>query len=712
MGCLLLQAAHTTLKDNLFHMKYSTIVLSILFLLSGMNTGAQVNSDNLLQHNGQQLFLSGMNLAWLNFANDLDNFNEELFTERMDNLSEAGGNTVRWWLHTNGANNPQFDENGLVSGIDPDNLANLKTALDIAYERGISIILCLWSFDMLEDNAGSENWPRNKALVEDVENTQAYIDNALVPMVESVKGHPGIVAWEIFNEPEGMNRNVDWAGWTPETTTTQYIQQFINLTAGAIHRADPEAKVSNGSWNIMVLSDVGDFTNHYTDEKLIAAGGDTDGTLDFYMVHYYPEHFGTDMSPFHNPASHWGLDKPIVIGEFSAKGISEPNGGGTPLTPEEAYAYAIENGYAGALSWTMSGHDGHGDINDARQAMLNLQSDYPDVINAEADPDYEYPPYVANPIDHYFEAFSETNTTSNVINLNEVFDSETEGMTLQYEVMSNSNNDLIRPFIENNELKLELYANQTGVGEVVVQAQDTNGKTVSSSFTVSLYDPGSDDLLLYRRAYSSSDENSEHPAVFAIDGNEETRWSSNYSDDQWIAVELEEAKTIQKVKLHWEAAYSENYEIQISQDGADWTTMHHETSGDGNWDEIVFDEVEAKYVRMKGNQRGTEWGYSLYAFQAFSPEGDTGIPGLPSGERAVQIYPNPVKNDLMVSLKVPAQKVTLSVYNLSGQEVLESSLRDNFLQDYPLDLSPLEEGVYFLEVAFDRYSERHKFLKQ
>lgn len=693
-------------------MKYSTIVLIVLLVLTGFNAQAQVNPDNLLNHNGQPLFLSGMNLAWLNFADDLGNFNEELFIQRMDNLSEAGGNTLRWWLHTNGTNSPQFDGDGLVTGIAPENLVNLQTALDIAYERGVSIILCLWSFDMMQDNAGSANWPRNKALIENTTNTQAYIDNALIPMVEAVKGHPGIVAWEIFNEPEGMNSDVGWAGWTSETTTTQYIQQFINLTAGAIHRADPQAKVSNSSWNIMVLSDEGSFTNDYTDVKLIAAGGDTDGTLDFYMVHYYPEHFGTTMSPFHNPASHWGLDKPIVIGEFSAKGITTPSGGGSTLTPEEAYAYAIENGYAGALSWTMSGHDGHGDITDARQAMLNLQSDYPEYINAEANPDYEYPPYVANSIDHFFVASSETNTTSTVVNLNDVFASDTEGMTLQYQVMSNSNDVLIRPFIDGDVLKLELYANQTGMSKVTLKALDTNGKSASTTFMVSLYDSGSEDLLLYRRAFSSTDENAERIAAFAIDGDEETRWSSVYSDDQWIAVELEEVKTIKQVKLLWEAAYAENYEIQVSQDGANWTTVYHESAGDGGVDEITFDEVDANFVRMKGNQRATEWGFSLFSFQAFAESDDTSIGGLPAGELAVSIYPNPAEDYMMVSLKIPAQKIALSVYNLSGQKVDASKLKYGALQNHSLDLSSLKNGIYFLEISIGQHVERHKFVKK
>jgi hypothetical protein len=39
--------------------------------------------------------------------------------------------------------------------------------------------------------------------------------------------------------------------------------------------------------------------------------------LDFYEPHYYNnEGDGGRWSPFHQPASHWNVDKPIVIGEF------------------------------------------------------------------------------------------------------------------------------------------------------------------------------------------------------------------------------------------------------------------------------------------------------------------------------------------------------------------------------------------------------------
>jgi hypothetical protein len=346
-------------------------LLGLLMLLA-ICTRVYGQHDSLLVHNGQRIFLSGMNLAWMDFGNDLTEFNEALFTKRIDDLSATGGNTLRWWLHTNGRISPEFTD-GVVSGINPVEIKNLKKALDIAYNRGVLLMLCLWSFDMMQPNALEKNWPQNRALLEERVKTKAYINNALIPMVESVKGHPGIVCWEIFNEPEGMTPY----GWTPEKIDIEHIQRFINLTAGAIHRTDPGAKVSNGTWNIRVMSDIGNFHNYYRDDRLIAAGGDPDGILDFYMVHYYPQHFDADQSPFHNHASHWKLDKPLVIAEFPSLGVNLHN---SPLTTEEAYMFAISNGYAGALSWTMTGHDGFGGLPESASALKKLKEKYPDLI--------------------------------------------------------------------------------------------------------------------------------------------------------------------------------------------------------------------------------------------------------------------------------------------------------------------------------------------
>lgn len=73
-----------------------------------------------------------------------------------DSLHAAGGNTMRLWLHTNGAATPEFNTAGLVIGPGANAIADLQTILDAARERKIGLILCLWSFDMLRTSYGSD----------------------------------------------------------------------------------------------------------------------------------------------------------------------------------------------------------------------------------------------------------------------------------------------------------------------------------------------------------------------------------------------------------------------------------------------------------------------------------------------------------------------------------------------------------------------------
>jgi hypothetical protein len=310
-----------------------------------------------------------MNIAWTtgsNFAKDLTNFNQSTWVTILDDIERAGGNSIRWWLHTNGSVSPLFGSNGRVSGLNSNEISNVRKVLDLAYDRGIVVSLCLWSFDMLQDQG--QNLGYTRALLEDSLATLAYIEKALAPMVEALHEHPAIMTWEIFNEPEGMTTDF---GWSDERTTMPHIQRFINLCAGAIHRADPDAMVSNGSWSFRASTDSVGYMDFYRDDRLIAAGGDPDGTLDFVQVHYY-DHIGIEGSPFHYPASHWGIEKPIVIGEFPAGGIQG-------FTTEECYRYAYLLGYAGVMAWSYSDIQ-FGGLPIARSGMLNLLTDYPDDI--------------------------------------------------------------------------------------------------------------------------------------------------------------------------------------------------------------------------------------------------------------------------------------------------------------------------------------------
>lgn len=84
-----------------------------------------------------------------------------------------------------------------------------------------------------------------------------------------------------------------------------------------------------------------------------------------------------------------------------------------------------------------------------------------------------------------------------------------------------------------------------------------------------------------RPATASSTENATFPASAAVDGNTGTRWSSAFSDPQWIQVDLGQTASITQVVLNWEAAYGRAFQIQVSDDASTWSTIFSTTTGTG-----------------------------------------------------------------------------------------------------------------------------------
>jgi beta-glucanase (GH16 family) len=112
---------------------------------------------------------------------------------------------------------------------------------------------------------------------------------------------------------------------------------------------------------------------------------------------------------------------------------------------------------------------------------------------------------------------------------------------------------------------------------------------------------------------ASSTENAGTPAANATDGNTGTRWSSAFSDPQWLQVDLGQTYAINHVTLNWEAAYGRSYQIQTSADGSSWTTIYSTTTGDGGIDDLAVTGT-GRYIRMNGTARATAYGYSLWEF--------------------------------------------------------------------------------------------------
>jgi len=283
-------------------------------------------------------FASGLNVAWVRFANDIPSPDISTFNAIFQNTYNAGGRAIRWWFHTNGAVTPGYDASGNALPIPPSHIDGVKSILNAANANKVKLIISLWSFDMLQANAGAAH-TNNSLLLEDDSHRQAYIDNYLTPLVNGVKGTPGLYAWEIFNEPEGMGPN----GWATYRTTLPFIQKTVNWLAAAIRAADPTALVTNSAVTFDYCSNIAGKTNYYSDSALRTVGGKQNGTLDFYQVHYYAVN-GTSNSAFLHPASYWALDKKLVMGEFAT---IDTDG----VQASSIYTYLYDNGYAGAWAW-------------------------------------------------------------------------------------------------------------------------------------------------------------------------------------------------------------------------------------------------------------------------------------------------------------------------------------------------------------------------
>jgi beta-glucosidase-like glycosyl hydrolase len=141
---------------------------------------------------------------------------------------------------------------------------------------------------------------------------------------------------------------------------------------------------------------------------------------------------------------------------------------------------------------------------------------------------------------------------------------------------------------------------------------------------------GQPNIALYRPVQASSYEGGNAPAA-ALDGRTTTRWSSLFTDPQWIYVDLGGTATISQVVLNWESAYATAYHIDVSNDATNWSTIYTTATGHGGVETLNIGGT-GRYVRMSGTARATGYGYSLWEFEVHGTvDTSTATPPMLSG---------------------------------------------------------------------------------
>ncbi len=132
-------------------------------------------------------------------------------------------------------------------------------------------------------------------------------------------------------------------------------------------------------------------------------------------------------------------------------------------------------------------------------------------------------------------------------------------------------------------------------------ASQKDTKTIAIPTTEIEVDVVSGNLALNKPASANGDEGSHIAVEKAFDGDSGTRWGSSYGiNPKWLQVDLQEESLITNFVIDWERRNADDYKIEVSSNGTDWTEVYAQTDFPTEFKETIALEtpVSARYVRL------------------------------------------------------------------------------------------------------------------
>jgi hypothetical protein len=296
----------------------------------------------------QKRFMYGTNWAWRDFAGDFGGgwgpgvtAARSSFSSAMSAMKSAGVSVIRWWMFPRlVAPSIQWGADGAPSGIGGSLVSDIQTALELAEQHDLYLMLTPFSFDNFRPTAADQG-PGIKPMVIDAARRRRLLDNLVAPVARAVEASPyrhRMIAWDLINEPEWAIAGASLYGdeaFTPdsrcETVTHAQMEAFLADMVATL-RANSTALVSVGG-------------------AAIKWGHSWIGLdLDFLQLHYYDWVYRWYPYQTVTLASVGLTDKPVVMGEFPMQGLTA-QGGQPARTAAQLSADLWSAGYAGALSW-------------------------------------------------------------------------------------------------------------------------------------------------------------------------------------------------------------------------------------------------------------------------------------------------------------------------------------------------------------------------
>jgi F5/8 type C domain len=132
-------------------------------------------------------------------------------------------------------------------------------------------------------------------------------------------------------------------------------------------------------------------------------------------------------------------------------------------------------------------------------------------------------------------------------------------------------------------------------------------------------------MALGKTATASSAADSSHTAVNAFDGKTNTRFTTDFNENQWLDVDLGKNYLLSSLIINWEKSYATDFDLVFSLNGS-FTDLYEGSihvrnnvfalSTAFNTDSIALKaNTIARYVRLKGFHSASGNGYSIWEMQ-------------------------------------------------------------------------------------------------
>ena len=119
------------------------------------------------------------------------------------------------------------------------------------------------------------------------------------------------------------------------------------------------------------------------------------------------------------------------------------------------------------------------------------------------------------------------------------------------------------------------------------------------------------------KIHASSVHSRDYAAEFAVDADRHTRWASGgfKAKPEWLRVDLGRSASISSLSIHWEAAYAAEYDIEVSDDGRAWRSVHQQRAGKGGREAIEKLDARGRYLRILCLKPGPHGLFSIWELE-------------------------------------------------------------------------------------------------